>query len=285
MCFCASLSRLLWDSFLRVLASLGPFPSLVCFCSSVLASLGQLLLFRVPASLGPSPWLCSSVLYCPGFSGTVFCGSWVIWVPSPLLSRSTAWERGLDITHWRHLKSTCCFCLTVLLGAFVLLGSQLLWVSAQPLCASAFLSWLLWDSLYFFRVPASLGASPLLCAFVLYCPGFSGTAFWGSWLTLVLIFPASIPTIFSFFSLRNPLSPTFPDKNPKKSQIFLARFLLCPFFLLGIRDFSKFLVGKVRTCIYLPPPTILGKFPNMIPDRISSDLGKSQIGTWQEKWE
>ena len=128
-----------------------------------------------------------------------------------------------------------------------------------------------------------MGPSPLSCAFVLYCPGFSGTTFCGSWLTLILIFPTNNPTVFSFFSLENPLSPTFPDENPKESQNFLARFLLCPFFLLGFRGFSKFLVGKVRTCIYLPPPTILGKFPNRIPDRISSDLGKSQIGTWQEK--
>ena len=244
MCFCALLSRLLWDSFLRVLASLVPPHPL---CASVFLSWllwDSFYLFRVPASLGPSPWFSSSVLYCPGYSGTVFRGSLVIWVPSLLLSRSTAWQRGLDITHWSHLKSTCCCCFTALLGAFVLLGSQFLWVSAQPLCASAFLSWLFWDRLCFFRVPASLGASPLLCAFVLYCPSFSGTAFCGSWLTLVLIFPASIPTIFSFFSLGNPLSPTFPDKNPKESQIFLARFLLYPFFLLGIRDFSKFLVEK-----------------------------------------
>ena len=49
--------------------------------------------------------------------------------------------------------------------------------SKRPLCASAFLSWLLWDSFCFVRVPASLGPSPLLCFFVLYCPGFSGTAF------------------------------------------------------------------------------------------------------------
>ena len=49
--------------------------------------------------------------------------------------------------------------------------------SKRPLCASAFLSWLLWDRFCFVRVPASLGPSPLLCFFVLYCPGFSGTAF------------------------------------------------------------------------------------------------------------
>ena len=182
-----------------------------------------------------------------------------------------------------HLKSTCWCCLPAPLGASVLLGSRLLWVPPHPLCASALLSWLFWDSFCFFRVPASMGPSPLSCAFVLYCPGFSGTTFCGSWLTLVLIFPTNNPTVFSFFSLGNPLSPTFPDENPKESQNFLARFLLCPFFLLGFRGFSKFLVGKVRTCIYLPPPTILGKFPNRIPDRISSDLGKSQIGTWQEK--
>ena len=134
-----------------------------------------------------------------------------------------------------------------------------------------------------FRVPASLGSSPLSCAFVHYCTGFSGKAFCGSRLILVRIFPTNNSTAFSFSSLGNPLSPTFPDKNSNESQIFSARVFLCPFFLLGIRDFSKFLVGKVRTCLYLPPPKILDKFPNRIPDRISSDLGKSQIGTWPEK--
>ena len=144
-----------------------------------------------------------------------------------------------------HLKSTCCCCLPALLEASVLLGSRLIRVPPHPLCASAFLSWLLWDSFCFFRVPASLGPSPLSCAFVLYCPGFSGTAFCGSWLTLVLIVTTNNPTVFSFFTLGNPLFPTFPDKNPKESQNFLARFLLCPFVLLGIRGFSKFLVGKL----------------------------------------
>ena len=60
--------------------------------------------------------------------------------------------------------------------------------SKRPLCASAFLSWLLWDSFCFVRVPASLGTSPLLCFFVLYCPGFSGTAF-GCLVSLLLWVP------------------------------------------------------------------------------------------------
>ena len=64
-----------------------------------------------------------------------------------------------------HLKSTCCCCLPAPLGDSVLLGSGLLWVPPQPLCASAFLSWLLWASLCFVRDPASLGPSPLIVCF------------------------------------------------------------------------------------------------------------------------
>ena len=78
----------------------------------------------------------------------------------------TAWQRGFDITHWMHLMSTCCCCLPSPLGASVLLGSRLLWVPPHPLCVSAFLSWLLWDSLCFVRDPVSLGPSPLFCAFL-----------------------------------------------------------------------------------------------------------------------
>ena len=52
-----------------------------------------------------------------------------------------------------------CFTLPASLGQLlVLLGSRLLWVPPQPLCASAFLSRLLWDS--FSRVLAYLGPFP-----------------------------------------------------------------------------------------------------------------------------
>ena len=75
-----------------------------------------------------------------------------------------------------HLRSTCCCCLPAPLGASVLLGSRLLWVPPHPLCVSALLPWLIWGSFCFVRDPASLDLlPPPYC--VLYCPGFSGTAF------------------------------------------------------------------------------------------------------------
>ena len=194
--------------------------------------------------------------------------------------------------------------------AFVLLGTRLLWVPPPLLCA--LLSRLLWDSILFCLGPGFSGSLPNPCVLLLFCPGFSGTAFvlLGSrllWVPPLIVFfnvllsrllwdsfsrvlansstdfPSKQSHCFLIFLTGKPIISHFPDKNPKESQIFLARFLSCPFFLLGIRGFSKFLVGKVRTCIYLPPPTILGKFPNRIPDRISSGLGECQIGTWQEE--
>ena len=58
----------------------------------------------------------------------------------------------------------------------IFFGSRLLWVTPHHLCAFAFLSWLLGDSFYCLRVPASLGPLNLLCA-LLFCAGFSGIAF------------------------------------------------------------------------------------------------------------
>ena len=49
------------------------------------------------------------------------------------------------------------------------------WDPPRPLCAFAFLSWLLRDSSSYVRVPGSLGTSPPI-AILLKCPGFSGTA-------------------------------------------------------------------------------------------------------------
>ena len=116
-------SGLLWDSFsfVRFPASICPSQPLVCFCFSIVASLGQFLVLSgtrllwfplhplsdfaflswrlrdcfgflsVPASLGPSPLMCDFVLYCPVFSGTVFSGFWLIRVSSPLFSRCIVW--------------------------------------------------------------------------------------------------------------------------------------------------------------------------------------------------
>ena len=96
----------------RIPASLGPSPSLVCFCFSVLTSLGQLLFCWVPGFSGSLPIIVFLCLTVPASLGQLL----------------------------------------------VLLGSRLLWVPPQPLCASAFLSRLLWDS--FLRALAYLGPFP-----------------------------------------------------------------------------------------------------------------------------
>ena len=75
-----------------------------------------------------------------------------------------------------HHKSTCFCCLPASLGASVLLVSRHLWVPPYAFCGFAFLSRLLWDIFCIVSVPSSL-VPPLLCAFVLYCPCFSGTKF------------------------------------------------------------------------------------------------------------
>ena len=85
---------------------------------------------------------CVLLLLCPGFSGTAFVllGSRLLWVPP-------------------HYCVFLCFTVPASLGQLlVLLGSLLLWVPPQPLCASDFLSRLLWDS--FARVLAYLGPFP-----------------------------------------------------------------------------------------------------------------------------
>ena len=120
-CASAFLSWLLWDSlcFVKDPASLGPSSIIVRFTFP--ASLGERFVLlgsrllwippqplcvctylswlfcdsfcfvRFSASLVPSPLLCSFVLYCPDFSGTVFRGPWLILVPSPLFSRCMVW--------------------------------------------------------------------------------------------------------------------------------------------------------------------------------------------------
>ena len=91
------------SSFVRIPGSLGPSSTLVCFCFSVLAFQGQLFVILESRFLWVPPLLlCDFVLYCPGFSGDVFCGSCLIWVNSPLFARwivrvilmphSTAWH-------------------------------------------------------------------------------------------------------------------------------------------------------------------------------------------------
>ena len=145
---CALLSRLLWDSIL--------------FC------LG-------PGFSGSLPNPCVLLLFCPGFSGTAFVllGTRLLWVPPPLLCALLSrllWDSLCFVRDPASLGPSpliVCFTVPASLGQhFVLFGSRLLWVPPQPLCASSFLSWLLWDSFCFVRFPASLGPSPyrvLLC--------------------------------------------------------------------------------------------------------------------------
>ena len=70
------------------------------------------------------------------------------------------------------------------------------------------------------------------------------------------------------FLTENPVFPIrnllLPAKNPDNFWTFLLRSCFRPYFLLGIWHFSIFLVGKVRTCTYLPPPTFPDKFLNRI---------------------
>ena len=222
LCASAFLSRLLWDSlcFVRDPAFLGPSPLIVCF--TVPASLGQhfvllgsrllwvppqplcasaflsrllwdsLCFVRDPAFLGPSPLtVCFTV---PASLGQhfVLLGSRLLWVPphplcaSAFLSR-LLWDSHCFVRDPAFLGPSpliVCFTVRASLGQhFVLLGSRLLWVPPQPLCASAFLSRLLWDSLCFVRDPASLGPSPLFfCALL---SRLLWDSFGGSWLIWV----------------------------------------------------------------------------------------------------
>ena len=72
-------------------------------------------------------------------------------------------DSSIQISCWTTVANEIYQFLPAPLGASVLLGSRLLWVPPHPLYASAFLSWLLWDSFCFVGFPASLGPSPLLC--------------------------------------------------------------------------------------------------------------------------
>ena len=116
------------------------------------------------------------LLFCPGFSGTAFVllGTRLLWVPPPLLCALLSrllWDSLCFVRDPASLGPSpliVCFTVPASLGQhFVLFGSRLLWVPPQPLCASSFLSWLLWDSLCFVRDPASLGPSPLIVCFTI----------------------------------------------------------------------------------------------------------------------
>ena len=175
---CALLSRLLWDSIFFLLGSrllwVPPHP----LCASAFLSWllwDSLCFVRDPASLGPSPLIvCLTVPVSLG-QHFVLLGSRLLWVPPQTLCASAflSWLLWDSLCFVRDPASPgpsfliVCFTVPASLGQhFVLFGSRLLWVPPQPLCASSFLSWLLWDSFCFVRFPASLGPSPyrvLLC--------------------------------------------------------------------------------------------------------------------------
>ena len=176
--FCALLSRLLWDSHLRVLAYLVAFPSFLemhglgdfdaaldsvalislieCISMELLllppGSFGSFCFVRVPAFLGPSP---TNVCFCALLSRLVWdslYGSWLIRRgPSPIFSRFMMWlisMHRLTVWHWYHsLNAPSWCCLPDPLGASVFLGSRLLWFP------------------------------PTRCVNLLFCPGSSGAAF------------------------------------------------------------------------------------------------------------
>ena len=113
-----------------------------------------------PSLSGPLPTSCVCFcFFCPGFSGTalvLLCSRLLLVLAQPLC--------GLLFCPGFSGTPICFF------------GIRFLWVTPHPLSAFAFLSWLLWDSFYCLRVPDSLGPLHTLCA-LLFCAGFSGTAF------------------------------------------------------------------------------------------------------------
>ena len=126
------------------------------------------------------------MLYCPGFSGTAFVllGIRLLWVPPPLLCALLSqllWDSILFCLgpgFSGSLHNPCVlllFCPGFSGTAFVLLGTRLLWVPPPLLCA--LLSPLLWDSILFCLGPGFSGSLPNPCVLLLFCPGFSRTAF------------------------------------------------------------------------------------------------------------
>ena len=171
VCFCALMSRLLWDSHLRVLKYKDSFPSflempglgdsdapldsvalisLIEYISRALTVAASQLLWetfcfvRVPASLGPSP-----LMVC-------FCA---------LMSR-LLWESYLQVLKYK--VSFPSFLEMPGLGDFdapldsVALISLIKYISRALTVAA---SQLLWETFCFVRVPASLGPSPLMVCF------------------------------------------------------------------------------------------------------------------------
>ena len=126
---------------------------------------------RVPASLGPSPFIvCFNVLASLG-QHFVFLGSRLLWVPPHRLWSSAflSWPLGDSLCFVREPASLdplfCVFHCPGFSGtAFCLLGSRILWVPPFPLCASGFLTWLLWDSFVLLGTRLLSVPLTLLCA-------------------------------------------------------------------------------------------------------------------------
>ena len=125
--------------------------------------------------------MCFTVLASP-VQPFVLLGSRYLWVtPHPLRSSAfLSWPLGDSLCFVREPASLgpplLCALLSRLLWdrIFFLLGSRILRGPTNPLCASAFLFWLLWDS-FFLLGTRLLWVPPPYC--VIYCPGFSGTPF------------------------------------------------------------------------------------------------------------
>ena len=126
----------------RVPASLGTSPFIVCF--NVLTSLEQHFILLGSGFSESLPIPCGLLLFCPGLSGTAFVllGSRLHWIPL------------FCVFHCPGFSGT----------AFFLLGSRILWVPPYPLCASAFLTWLLWDSFVLLGTRLLSVPLTLLCA-------------------------------------------------------------------------------------------------------------------------
>ena len=158
VCFCALLSRHLRDSLLRVLAYLGPFLSFLemnCL-GDFEAPLDSVALLSVIECIARALAVDASGSFG---RASFFLGSLPLWVPP------------------QPLCLLLFFCPDFSGTALVLLRSRLLGIHPHPLCAFAFLSWLLLDSFCVLRIPASQGPSPFIVFLGFTLPASQGQPF------------------------------------------------------------------------------------------------------------
>ena len=108
--------------------------------------------------------------------------------------------------------------------AFVSLWTRLLWVPPPLLCA--LLSRLLWDSILFCLGPGFSGSLPNPYVLLLFCPGFSGTAFvlLGSrllWVPPLIVFFYVLLSRLLWDSFSRVLANSSTDFPYKQSHCFL----------------------------------------------------------------